>query len=223
MASQKISQLTDYPTPLAADEIPIVDIANTTTKAVTLPNLMAMRTSPLGVVAGNSARQSQVVVSATNYYITSSGLTVPNPAIVGMSTSTRFVWRVVMDKTAAGTGVFQLSIYRGTNGTTADTQDVLQTLGTQTAAVDAMAIDVELVVTATGASGSYFWSICPMQRAATATGFGVATGTTGLFTGTVSAVAMNTAGLIFGLGFKATTGTPTISVPFVRGQAFNLS
>lgn len=177
---------------------------------------------PDGINKGNGARQSQVVVSGTAYYITNSNINLPATLKDGMSTTTRFIWRVYLDKTAAGTGTFQIIIYRGINGTTSDTADVTQTVGTQTAVADNMVVDVMLTVTATGATGSYFWSICPMQRAATATGFGVVTGTTGLFTGTVSSVAMNTSSLIFGLGFKATTGTPTISVPFVDARAINI-
>jgi len=139
-----------------------------------------------------------------------------------MVVGTRFVWRVAMTKTAAGTGAFQIAIYRGTNGTTADTQDVLQTIGTQTAVTDNMTVDVEVVVTATGATGSYYWSIIPNNGAASGTGFGVTVGTSAYFSGTVSSVAMNTANLNFGLGFIATTGTPTITIPFVQANAYKL-
>lgn len=177
---------------------------------------------PNGITTINTARQSQVVVSATNYYITSSGVPVPANAVNGIVVGTSFRWRYHIDKTAAGTGIFQCSIYRGTAGSTADTQDVLQTIGTQTAVADNMVVDVTVTCTVAGATGSYFWSICPLQQAATATGFGVVTGTTGLFTGTVASVAMNTASLIFGLGVKATTGTPTLSFPLVIGEAINL-
>jgi hypothetical protein len=127
-----------------------------------------------------------------------------------------------MAKTAAGTGTFQIKLYRGTNGSTADTADVTQTIGTQTAVVDNMTVDVEIVVTTIGAAGAYFWSIIPTNKAITATGFGVATGPTGQFSGTVSGVALNTAALKFGIGFVATTGTPTITVPMVRAQALNV-
>ena len=41
MADQKISQLTNYATPLNADEMPIVDTLNTTTKKVTWLNIKA--------------------------------------------------------------------------------------------------------------------------------------------------------------------------------------
>lgn len=178
---------------------------------------------PNGITNGNTGEQSQTVVSATNYYITNSGITLPNPLKAGMVVGTKFVWRIWMSKTGAGTGVFQISIYRGTNGSTSDTQDVLQTIGTQTAAVDSMLVDITLTVTTTGGTGAYFWTMCPLNKAVTATGFGVATGTTGLFSGTVSSVAMNTASLIFGIGFKSTTGTPTIRIVQVQAQAINIS
>lgn len=182
--------------------------------AVNLPN---------GITNGNTALQSQVVVSGTSYYITGSNLNLPATLKSGMVVGTRFRWRVAMAKTAAGTGAFAIEIRRGTNGTTADTADVSQSVGTQTAVVDSMTVDVEMVVTTTGATGAYYWTIVPIHSAATATGFGVATGATGQFSGTVSSVALNTASLKFGLSFKATTGTPTITVPLVQASAININ
>lgn len=178
---------------------------------------------PFGITNGNAARQSQLVVSATNYYITGSNLNLPATLKTGMAVGTRFRWTVAMAKDAAGTGIFQISIYRGTNGTTADTQDVLQTIGTQTAVIDNMTVDIEVVVTTTGATGAYYWAIIPTHTAARITGFGLDQAAASYFSGTVSSVAMNTASLKFGLGFKATTGTPTINVPLVRAQALNIS
>lgn len=187
-------------------------------------NNVALAINALGapVVNGNTSTQSQVVVSGTSYYIAGSALTTPTTPQVAMSTTTRYRWRVAMAKTAAGTGSFQVVIYRGTNGSTSDTADVSQSIGTQTAAVDSMTVDVELAVTTTGATGGYYWAINPVHSAVTATGFGVATGATGQFSGTKSSVAMNTSGLIFGLGFIATTGTPTITIPMVQATAINI-
>lgn len=170
----------------------------------------------LGSANSNTATQSQTVVSATAYYVTNSDLAVPANLVVG----SKFRWTVAMAKTAAGTGIFEIIIYRGTAASTADTADVAQTIGTQTAAVDNMTVDVEVVVTTTGATGAYYWSIIPTSKAATATGFGVAVGPTGQFSGTKSSVALNTASLKFGLGFRATTGTPTVTVPLVRGNSY---
>lgn len=225
MADAKITDLTAYTAPQQSDVLPIVDIANSTTKKISIATLQAQpvpKTSlPNGLRNDNTTEQSQVVVSATDYYITNSNLALTNPLITGLVVGSAITWRISMSKTAAGTGAFAISIYRGTNGTTADTQDVLQTIGTQTAAVDSMVVDITLRVASTGASGSYFWTITPMNKAITATGFGVATGTTGLFSGTVSAVAMNTAGLNFGIGFRATTGTPTIRIVSVQVRSYN--
>lgn len=177
---------------------------------------------PNGIINGNTSVQSQVVVSGTNYYIAGSNLNIPASPKVGLVVGSRFRWTVAMAKTAAGTGTFQIKIYRGTNASTADTADVNQTIGTQTAAVDSMMLDVEMVITTTGATGAYFWQIIPMSKALTAVGFGVATGPTGQFSGTVSSVNLTTGSLKFGLGFTATTGTPTITVPLVRAQALNV-
>lgn len=177
---------------------------------------------PDGLINGNTSTQSQLVVSATSYYIAGSNLTLPATLKAGMAVGTRFRWRVAMAKTNAGTGAFAIEIRRGTAGTVSDTADVSQSIGTQTAAVDSMVVDVEMVVTTTGATGAYYWTIIPTHQAITATGFGVATGATGQFSGTVSSVAMNTTSLIFGLSFKATTGTPTVTVPLVQAQALNI-
>lgn len=181
---------------------------------------------PNGLTNGNTAQQSQVVVSATAYYVTGSNLNLPATLKGGMVVGSRFRWTVAMAKTAAGTGIFEIIIYRGTNGTTADTADVSQTIGTQTGVIDNMIVDVEMVVTTTGATGAYYWSIIPVNSISsttTAAGFGVPKHTSALFSGTVSSVALNTASLKFGLGFRATTGTPTITVPMVRASAINLS
>jgi hypothetical protein len=52
-------------------------------------------------------------------------------------------WRVSMTKTAAGTGAFDIIILMGTAGTIGgDTKEVTQSIGTQTAAVDNMTVDV---------------------------------------------------------------------------------
>ena len=139
----------------------------------------------------------------------------------GMSTTTCFVWRFKQSKTAAGTAAYSICIYRGTNGSTSDTRDVTQAIGTATAVVDIIDVVVTLKVTTTGATGAYSWGIVCQSKAATATGFGV-TDATPFFTGTVSSVAMNTASLKFGIGFMNTTGTPTIITAGCVGQAYNM-
>jgi hypothetical protein len=177
---------------------------------------------PNGLNNANSAQQSQVVVSGTAYYVTSSNLNLPATLVNGIAVNTTLSWRTCLTKTAAGTGTFQIVIYMGTHGSISDTAEVSQSVGTQTAAADTMCADVKLTFTAVGAStGSFFWSITPLHQQATSTGFGLNT-TTGAFTGTVSSLDTQTASLIFGLGFISTTGTPTITVPLVEARAFNL-
>jgi hypothetical protein len=134
----------------------------------------------------NTVEQSQITVAGTHYYIISSNINLPATLTIPMSTSTWFKWRISMTKTNAGTDAFIIGIYRGVTGTVSDTRDVTQSIGVQTADVDSMTVDVILRVITTGASGSYFWTIIPVNKAVTSTGFGVATGTDGYFSGTVS-------------------------------------
>lgn len=178
----------------------------------------------------NHALQSQVTVAGTPYYVTNSGLAMPASPLTGMvANKTAFVWNIMLTKNAAGTGTFQIVLYRGTNGSTSDTADVTQTLGTQTAVIDEMVLNIQLVVTTTGSSGGYYWTIIPDNRAsvpATPAGFGVpGTGSDAYFNGSVSSVAMNTAGLVFGIGFIANTGgtLPTVTVPLCQAFAYNMN
>lgn len=179
---------------------------------------------PGGITTVNTAIQSQVVVAGTYYYITGSALTMPASSKTngGMSTNTTMQWQFHMQKTAAGTAGTTIRIYRGTNGSTADTADVTQSIGVATAAVDHAIITVTLKVTATGATGSYTWGIAVFHKAASAAGFGT-TDATPFWSGTVSSVAMNTASLKFGLGFMNTTGTPTIQVGGLRANVNNMT
>lgn len=169
----------------------------------------------------NTALQATVTIAGTPVYVVNSNLNIPSTVTTGIAIGTTFVWRIVMSKSAAGTAAFNIIIFRGTNGTTADTADVTQSMGTSTAAVDTLFLDIKATFTAVGASGSYIWSISPVHTAATATGFGLTIATVP-FTGTVSAVNTTTANLKFGIGFTNITGVPTITVPFIDATAKNL-
>lgn len=174
-----------------------------------------------GLSTKNSALQSQVVVSGTEYYVTSSGITMPATFKGGIQAGSSFVWRITMTKTAAGTGTFQILFKHGATGSISDTTDATITVGTQTAAADCLTFD--LVITFTSAT-VYYYSFCPVQQAATATGFGlVYPAVASMQTGTVSGLTTTTGGTIWGLSFKATTGTPTITVPMVQGTAYNIT
>ena len=179
---------------------------------------------PNGITTLTTAIFSQAMGAGTYYYVTGSALTMPASSKTngGMSTSTTMWWRFMMSKTAAGTAAFNVCIYRGTNGTTSDTRDVTQSIGTATAVVDIASVTVTLKVTATGATGSYDWGIAVQHKAATAAGFGT-TDATPFFTGSVSSVAMNTASLKFGIGLMGTTGTTTLVLSGLTGQVNNMT
>jgi hypothetical protein len=152
-------------------------------------------------------------------YITSSKLTMPAAYKTGIATGTTLRWTIKMSKTAAGTGSFIVGIYMGTNGTTADTKEVSQSIGTATAALDDLDLEVLVNFTSTTA---FYWSISCLHSAASATGFGVATGSAS-FSGTVSGLTTTTGSLIFGIAYSNTTGTAVITVPLVDAQAFTVN
>lgn len=213
---------------------------NASTAATGLANLAAAGIPnallPDGILNANSALQFVSATAATNIYITNSQLACPATYLQGMTApsgsggsvvcGTVFRWRVSLTKNGNGTGTFTLLILRGTAGTTSDTTDVSQLFGTMTAAVDTLVVDVQVTVLTTGATGSYYWSMTTVHSGSSATGFGLSSSTGGplTFNGTVTGVAMNTASLVFGLGFVCTAGgtQPNISVPTVQAQAFNI-
>lgn len=173
------------------------------------------------IVNFNQAAQSQVVVSATEYYITRSDLDMPAVYTTAIGAGTTMKWRIALNKTAAGTGTFQVLLKKGTNGSTADTSIVTQTIGTQTAAADNMEMDVQL--TWTSATAAY-WTIIPRQSAATGTGFGlVYPAVAAQFNGTISGQTTTTVSDKYGLSVIFTTGTPTFIVDLVQAQAFGVN
>jgi hypothetical protein len=179
---------------------------------------------PGGITTVRSALFTQAMGAGTYYYIPDSALTMPASSKTGggMSTSTTMQWQFMMRKTNTGTAAFNIRIYRGTNGTTADTADVTQSIGTATAAVDIATVLINLKVTTTGASGAYTWGIAVQHKAATAAGFGT-TDATPFWEGTVSTVAMDTASLKFGIGIMGTTGTTNIVLSGLSGQVNNMT
>ena len=181
---------------------------------------------PNGITNFSTAAQSQPCVANTKYYVASSGLALPATTLSGVNGLTAnkstFIWDVAMNKDGSSSGgTFSIVIFRGVNGTTADTADVTQSLGTLGGQADNMTVEIQLTVTATGSSGSYYWSMVPTHMAASGQGFGLGIGSTAHFSGTVSSVALNTAGLTFGIGFVSTV-TPTIGIPQVQSSVFNV-
>lgn len=152
-------------------------------------------------------------------YISSSIIPMPAVYKTGIQVGSALRWHIRMSKTAVGTGAFIVGIYMGTNGTIADTKEVSQTIGTATAALDDMDIDVLVTFTSTTA---FYWSIAVMHSAATAVGFGCAIGSMA-FSGTVTGLTTTTANLKFGVAYSNTTGTAVITVPLVHAEAFGIS
>lgn len=165
----------------------------------------------------NQAAQSQVVVSATEYYIANSNLNMPATYRLAIGAGTTLHWRIALTKTAAGTGSFQILLKEGTNGSTADTTNTTVTIGTQTAAADNMECDITITFTSTTA---YYYSVIPRQSAATGTGFGLAyPAAAAQFTGTKTGLTTTTASDKWGISVVFTTGTPTFVVNEVFATA----
>lgn len=176
-----------------------------------------------GLTNFNTSAQSQVMVAATQYYMTNSNLNLPASLKTGIVAGTTLTWHVVIGKTGQGIGLFSVILFTGTNGTTSDTASVTQGIGTaSTAAVDSMILSVQITFLTTGSNGSFYWSIAPVHCAASGNGFGAVYGT--LYSGTVSSFNTTTASLVFGLGFQQATGgtLPTVTIPVMQAYAFNL-
>ncbi len=196
-------------------------ISNTVNGLIPVPKTYL----PNGITDFNTSAYSATPSAGVAVYIPGSALALPGTLLTGLvAAKSTFIWDVAINKNANCTGAFSLILYRGTNGTTSDTADATVALGTQTAAADNMTVEVQLTVTTTGASGAYFYSIVGTHIAATATGFGLATGPGSHFTGTVSSVNLTTPSLIFGLGYLSASGgtQPTIGIPQVQATTYNI-
>jgi hypothetical protein len=157
--------------------------------------------------------------AGTYYYLAPSALPMPATYLTGIRSGTTMRWRIKMSKTAAGTGAFNIRLYYGTAGSIADTTLVTQSIGTATAALDDMLLDVVLTFTSTTAA---YWTISTLHSAATAVGFGCVTGSQDL-SGTLSGLTTTTASLIFGIGYSNTTGTAVITVPMIQSEALGVN
>jgi len=214
----------DLPTAIPIGNVGSAGLSGTAPVAISAAGAISCTTctnNNSAIVNFNRAAQSQVVVSATEYYITRSDLDMPAAYTTAIGAGTTMRWRISLTKTAAGTGTFQVLLKKGTNGSTADTSIVTQTIGTQTAAADNMEMDVQL--TWTSATAAY-WTIIPRQSAATATGFGlVYPAAAAQFSGTIAGQTTTTASDKYGLSLIFTTGTPTFVVNEVQAQAFGVN
>lgn len=157
--------------------------------------------------------------AGTFFYLTNSNLSMPASYTTAIGAGTTFRWTIAMSKTAAGTGAFNIRAYMGTNGTTADATLFTQSVGTATAALDDLRLEIMINFTSSTAA---YWTITAWHTAVTATGFGVATGTA-LFSGTLSGLTTTTASLKFGIGYSNTTGTAVITTNFVEALAYGVN
>ena len=164
MAEQKITALTAFAPPAVTDVLPIVDLATSQTKKVTIAEIIKKAI----VFASNASNQA---LSSGDTYLTGSAITVGSRLQVG----TTLKWRVIATKTAAGVAAPVFNMRFGTAGTTADTSRVTLTGVAQTAAADTGVWEITAVVEAVGASGKVFgfgW----LTHALATTGFGTSDG-----------------------------------------------
>lgn len=126
MANTKISDLTAYTTPVSADVVPIVDIANTTTKKVTIANLFNVLSS-LFTIKDSTDTTKKVAFDVSGVTTaTTRTLTIPNSS--GEITA--------LGNTTTGTGSIVLATSPTITGATLTTSSVngvtLQTGGSAT-------------------------------------------------------------------------------------------
>lgn len=172
----------------------------------------------------STALQNYTAVAGTPQYVTGSTLQMPNPSttgfVAGSDAPTRLEWDFIVSKNAAGSAGFNVVVYAGPNGTTADTA-ILTLTATSTAAIDRGVFNLSLTCTTAGSSGVFAGLLGVMHTAATATGFGYTDAAAGL-AGNSTAFNLTTGGTKFGIALTTVTGTPVMSIGSVRARAVNL-
>ena len=213
MTATTVDFLVSGSSPSAAGQV-IVSTAGTGAKA----------TAQWGTTAGGriytqgAAVQTQVMVAATKYYVTGSGILVPSTVGVGPVVGSKMKWRIVISKTAAGTGNWSFLVLAGTNGTVADTA-LLNFATTQTAAIDTAVVDIAATFTAVGASATLYTTLTSVHDAAAAAGFGFPLAPASVASGTSSTFNSGTASLYYGIAVASAVGTPTFTVTEVDAEA----
>lgn len=225
MANTKISALSSGSPAQAGDVLPIArggasyKLAISDVATAVLANTVPATSDQNGIHNFSSSSLIPGGNAGTYYYIAPSALTMPATYKTNIGAGTVMRWYIRMSKSAAGSGAFNIRLYYGTNGSISDTTLATQSVGTATAALDDM--DLEITLTFTSATAAY-WSITAAHSAATATGFGPAIGSQG-FSGTLSGLTTSTGSLIFGVGYSNTTGTAVITVPQVQAEALGVN
>jgi hypothetical protein len=146
--------------------------------------------------------------SATTALTASTLVMVPGTKIAiptgSLQVGSRFRFMVGIQKTAAGTATWALTVRFGTNGTTADAAIASWTSGTNTALLDQGVLMVEVVITALG-SGTAATAQC--------TAFWSHGGTTATGLGSIACAPTTTT------GFNSTATAPFIHVDVTAGAA----
>ena len=226
MANTKISALTSGSPAQASDVLPVARSGSNYKLAVSdlstaaLANSIPVASDLNGIHNFSEQSLTPGGNAGTYYYIAPSALTMPATYKTGIAAGTVMRWYIRMSKSAAGTGAFNIRLYYGTSGSISDTTLATQSVGTATAALDDM--DLEITLTFTGAFGTAYWSITAAHSAATGVGFGLAIGSQG-FSGTLSGLTTSTGSLIFGVGYSNTTGTAVITIPQVQAEALGVN
>jgi hypothetical protein len=150
-----------------------------------------------GVGTPSTAAQSLTAGSAN--VVTGTLLQLPTN---NLNVGSRFRFHIGLDKTAAGTATWVVALKWGTAGTTADAAVASWTSGTNTAAIDQATLDIEAVVTAIGAAGT--WA---------SIGFYVNTLTNATGLGKINSIPTTTA------AFDSTLTTPYLHVDITPGAS----
>ena len=137
MADTKVSALTAATSFLDADEFPVNEAG--ISKKVSGTLLKAW----IGDVLGNQSTADQTINASTTAYLTNSNMAVP---VGKLRVGSVFLWRVWVNKTAAGTLGVVFTVRLGTAGTTADAAVLTFTLPTATGVADEGYIDIVVTV-----------------------------------------------------------------------------
>ena len=103
------------------------------------------------VIGTNHSETATAAGFAADTYLANTAI--PLAALGTPTVGRRYIWRLLISKTAAGTATPILTIRVGTAGAIGDTARVTLTWGAGTAAIDRGEIELEAIVSTAGASG----------------------------------------------------------------------
>jgi hypothetical protein len=156
---------------------------------------------------------TQAPTAGTDTYITNSSVPIPTTGLhgptSGLQNGTMISWKIVMTKTAAGTGASTLTLRFGTNGTTADTaRCTALTTGNATAVADVATFYVTAYATAGGSTSTLNCSMT-MTHALATTGWSSTASYANHSNSTATSFDSTTSGMKAGLSFTGGTAVVT--------------